>query len=34
MGVQRCALHDGKFHNLSTAPLARVSPFELVYGSV
>ena len=34
MGIERCALHDGKYNNLSTAPLARVSPYELLYGGV
>jgi hypothetical protein len=32
-GVRRCALHDGKYANLSTGPLVRVSPFELVHES-
>ena len=34
MGVERVALHDGKFNSLSTAPLQRVSPYELVYSDV
>jgi hypothetical protein len=33
MGVERCALHSGKYDQLDTAPLQRVSPFELEYGS-
>ena len=32
MGVERCALHSGKYDKIDTAPLEHVSPYELEYG--